>query len=140
MSAAVLRRWLEVSYADLLTLLATDSSVLSSGTIEHWLYLHGRRKMVEVRCRLPITPRLHEQVELQLVAAEAGNSEFYVEAVTYELMDDGLIVHLALKAGYYNAYIEGLLQRALFEDEISIHELLELSRFQLEDRLRELYR
>ncbi|GGG35628.1 hypothetical protein [Hymenobacter glacieicola] len=138
-SAAVLRRWIEVCYADLLALLETDASVLSSGTIEHWLYLHGRRRTVEVRCRLPVIPRLHEQVELQLVAAEAGNSEFYVEAVTYELMGDEIIVHLALKAGYYNAYIEGLLQRALFENEISIHELLELPRYRLEERLRELY-
>ncbi|TYZ12632.1 hypothetical protein FY528_04885 [Hymenobacter lutimineralis] len=138
-SAGVLGRWLQLCYADLLALLETDASVLSAGPVEHWLYVHGQRRTVEVRCRLPVTPRLHEQVELPLIAAEAGNSQFYVQTITYELVNDQLVVHIALKPGYYNAYVERLLERALFEEELSIHELLDLSRYQLEDRLRELY-
>ena len=92
-----------------------------------------------MRCRLPITPRLHEYVELALVRAETGDLGYYVASITHELEFDKLIVHIALVAGYYDPYVEMLRRRAYFEEKITFQEEQQWSRFELQERLQELY-
>jgi hypothetical protein len=134
------RRWLEACYADLIALLATDPDVLQVREVVHHLYLQGKRKNVEVQCRLPVTPRLYEQVELPLVGAETGEYSYYVDNIIHALEHDRIVVHLSLKAGYYNAYVEHLRERAYFEGRITYKDLTELTPFELQEKLRELYR
>ncbi|GAA3943199.1 hypothetical protein [Hymenobacter algoricola] len=133
------RRWLETCYADLIALLATEANVLQVREVVHHLYLHGKRKTVEVQCRLPVTPRLYEQVELPLVGAETGEYSYYVDSITHALELDRIVIHISLKAGYYNAYVEHLRERAYFEGTITYNDLTELSSFELQEKLRDLY-
>ncbi|MBD2717317.1 hypothetical protein KBK19_19920 [Microvirga sp. STR05] len=123
----------------MILLLATDAQALQVQQIEHVLYLHGKRKSAEVRCRLPVTPRLHEHVEVDLVWAESGESSFYVISITHELQQDRLLVHVALVPGYYDLYVDMLRRRAYLEEEITLQEEQQWSRFELEERLQELY-
>ncbi|MDU0369554.1 hypothetical protein ACFPAF_04040 [Hymenobacter endophyticus] len=136
---ALFRWWLEACYADLIGLLATEPDVLQVQEVVHHLYLHGKRKTVEVQCRLPVTPRLYEQVELPLVGAQTGEYSYYVDGITHALEMDRLVIHISLQAGYYNAYVEHLRERAYFEGRITFKDLTELSRFELQEKLRELY-
>lgn len=133
------RKWLEACHTYMILLLATDAQALQVQQVEHVLYLHGKRKSAEVRCRLPVTPRLHEHMEVDLVWAETGESSFYVTSITHELQQDQLLVHLALAPGYYDPYVEMLRRRAHFEGEIMLQEEQQWSRFELEGRLQELY-
>jgi hypothetical protein len=123
----------------MILLLATDTQALQVQQVEHVFYLHGKRKTTEVRCRLPITPRLHEYVELNLVWAETGDLGYYVASITHELELDKLVVNIALVPGYYDPYIEILRRRAYFEEKITIQEEQQWSHFQLHDRHKELY-
>lgn len=136
---ALFRRWLEACYADLIALLATEADVLQVREVVHHLYLHGERKTVEVQCRLPVTPRLYEQVELPLVGAETGEYSYYVDNIIHVLELDRMVIHISLKAGYYNAYVEHLRERAYFEGKITFKDLTELSWFEMQEKLRELY-
>ena len=139
LKSALFRRWLEACYADLIGLLATEADVLHAQDVVHHLYVHGPRKTVEVQCRLPVTPRLHERVELPLIGAEAGEYSYYVNGITHALELDRLVVHISLKAGYYNAYVEQLREQAFFEGKLTYNDLRELSGYELQEKLRELY-
>ena len=139
LKSALFRRWLEACYADLLVLLATAADVLQVQSVVHHLYLHGPRRTVEVQCRLPVTPRMHEQVELPLVGAEAGEHTYYVNDITHALELDRQVIHISLMAGYYNAYVEQLRERAYFEGKLTFYDLKELSGYELREKLRELY-
>lgn len=136
---ALLRRWLETCYSDLIGLLATEPDVLQVREVVHHLYLHGKRRTVEVQCRLPVTPRLYEQVELPLVGAETGEYTYYVNGITHALEHDRMVIHVSLQGGYYNAYVEHLRERAYFEGKITYNDLVELTKFELHDKLRALY-
>jgi hypothetical protein len=64
-SAVVYRRWLDALYADFMALIATDADVLQFMDVEHVFYLKGKEeKSIEFRCRLAVTPRVGEGVDL----------------------------------------------------------------------------
>ncbi|MBW3127288.1 hypothetical protein [Hymenobacter profundi] len=137
-SAAVYRRWLDLLYADFMALIATDADVLRFPDIEHVFYVKGQEEIVEVRCRLTVTPRVGEEVELWFLSAFAREGTFYVSRVTHEYLQDKTLIHITLQPGYYDAYFAHLLARALFEDRWP-REAWGMSDYQQKELLRKLY-
>lgn len=137
-SAAVYRRWLESLYLDFLALIATDADVLQFRDVEHIFYTGGKGTNAEVRCRLAVTPRVGEAVELYFVSAYAGEGTFYVSNVTHEYLQEKTLVHITLRPGYYDAHFTRLLARAWFEDRWP-QEAWGLSDYAQKELLREMY-
>lgn len=137
-SATVYRRWLDALYADFVALIAMDMNALQFMNVEHVLYLHGQGESIEVKCRLAVTPRVGEGIELSFVSAFTNDSTFYVTHITHEYVQDKAIIHIALRAGYYDAYFSHLLSRANFENRWP-REAWEMRDYEQKELLRKLY-
>ena len=137
-SAAVYRRWLDALYMDFLTLIATDADVLQFRDVEHIFYTGGNGNNAEVRCRLAVTPRVGEAVDLFFLSAYANEGTFYVSNVTHEYLQNKTLVHVTLRPGYYDEYFTHLLARAWFENKWPL-ESWELSDYAQKELLRKIY-
>lgn len=137
-SALVYRRWLDALYADFVALIATDARALQFTDVEHVLYLEGQGEGIEVKCRLAVTPRVGEEVELRFLSAFANDSTFYVTHITHEYVQNKAVVHIALRAGYYDAYFSHLLSRANFENRWP-REAWKMRDYEQKELLRKLY-
>lgn len=137
-SPTVYRRWLDSLYMDFLDLIAADADVLQFRDVEHIFYTGGKGSSAEVRCRLAVTPRVGEAVDLFFVSAYAGEGAFYVSNVTHEYLQDKILVHITLRPGYYDEYFTHLLARAWFENRWPL-EAWELSDYAQKELLRKMY-
>jgi hypothetical protein len=139
LAASRYRRWLDALYAAYLNLLAADSEAICQREAEYQLILTGRRATQVVHCRLPATPRVGEQLELDFLYAVTGDYLFYVESLTHDLSGGAYVVRVHLQHGYYNEYRQQLLQRARFEETLSLQVELSAPGYLLDDFLRERY-
>lgn len=138
-SAVVYRRWLDALYADFMALIATDADVLQFMDVEHVFYLEGKEeKSIEFRCRLAVTPRIGEGIDLYFLSAFADEGTFYVSRITHEYLQDKTLIHVTLRAGYYHAYLAHLQSRAYFEDKWP-REAWSMSDYARKELLKKLY-
>ena len=137
-SAAVYRRRLDKLYLDFLALIAVDADMLQFLDVEHILYVGKESASAEVRCRLAVTPRVGEAVELYFLSALADRGTFYVTHVTHQYLQGKTLVHVTLQAGYYDSYFTHLLARARFENKWP-KEAWGLNDYEQEALLRKLY-
>jgi hypothetical protein len=137
-SATVYRRWLDKLYANFMALIATDVDALQFTDVEHVFYLQGQGEGIEVKCRLAVTPRVGEAVELHFLSAFADGATFYVSHITHEYLQGKTLIHVSLRAGYYDAYYARLQERASFEEKWP-RKAWSMSDYQQKELLRELY-
>ena len=79
----VYRRWLETWSADFWELAqAEDTGFLDFSSVEHVFELHHSEQSVWFRCRLAVTPRVGEAVELPFVLRDSW-ATYYVDAVQH---------------------------------------------------------
>ncbi|UOQ75296.1 hypothetical protein [Hymenobacter cellulosilyticus] len=133
------RRWLDALYAAYLHLLESDADAVPFKQVEHQLILTGQRASQTFSCRLPITPRVGEQLQLDFLRAVTGEYMFYVENIIHDLTDGRYSVLVYLKHGYYNAYQHQLKERSRFEETIGLDVFFHAPDFLLDDLLRERY-
>jgi len=133
------RRWLDALYAAYLQLLETDADAVTFQQVEHQLLLSGRRASQAFSCRLPNTPRVGEQLQLDFLRAVTGESMFHVDDITHDFTDDRYVVLVHLKPGYYSGYRRQLLERARFEETMSIPVEFQAPTYLLDDFLRQRY-
>ncbi|QIL78320.1 hypothetical protein [Hymenobacter sp. HDW8] len=133
------RRWLETLYAAYLNQLETDADAVEFKQVEHQLILTGSRASQVFSCRLPVTPRVGEQLQLDFLRAVTGEYMFYVESITHDFTDGRYVVLVYLKHGYYNAYQHQLRERSRFEETISLSVGYHAPDYLLDDMLRERY-
>ena len=93
-SATVYRRWLNALYIDFVALIATDVNALQFTNVEHVLYLEGQEESIEVKCRLAVTPRVGEGIDLYFLSAFADEGTFYVSRITHEYLQDKIVIHV----------------------------------------------
>ncbi|WP_426491278.1 hypothetical protein [Hymenobacter sp. 102] len=139
LSPAKYRRWLDAFYSAYLHLLESDADTIVLQQVEHQLILTGRRASQTLSCRLPITPRIGEQLQLDFLRAVTGESMFYVENIIHDFSDGRYLVLVYLKPGYYNAYQHSLKARARFDDTIGLDVFFHAPDYLLDDLLRERY-
>ncbi|GAB3840353.1 hypothetical protein GCM10028821_44960 [Hymenobacter jeollabukensis] len=133
------RRWLDTLYTAYLHLLESDADAIVFKQVEHQLILTGRRASQTFSCRLPITPRVGEQLQLDFLRAVTEEYMFYVENIIHDLTDGRYSVLVYLKYGYYNAYQHQLTERARFEETIGLDVIFHAPDYLLDDLLRERY-
>jgi hypothetical protein len=138
-AASTYRRWLEALYAAYLHRLETSADAIAFPQAEHQLILTGTRASQVFRCRLPVTPRVGEQLELDFLRAVTGESMFYVERLIHDFSEGRYLIRVYLNAGYYNAYLHQLRQRAHFDQLLSLQAEFAVPDYLLERFLRERY-
>ena len=113
--AKLYRRWLDALFTDFLALIEADTDALQFTDVEHVFFVDGWFENIEFRCRLAVTPRFGESVELPFLEAATGATVFYVNHITHEYQQDKTVITLSLRAGRFNAHLHQLGQRARFE-------------------------
>jgi DNA-binding transcriptional ArsR family regulator len=97
LSASKYRRWLDALYDAYLNLLENDADAVLFEQVEHQLILTSRRASQAFSCRLPVTPRVGEQLQLHFLRAVTGESMFYVESIIHDFTDGRYAVLVYLK-------------------------------------------
>lgn len=114
-TSAVYRRWLETWSADFWELAqAEDTGFLDFSSVEHVFELHGEEQSVWFRCRLGVTPRVGESVELPFVLRRSW-ATYYVDAVQHTYRNGRTEISIILRQGRYNSYLQHLRHKARFE-------------------------
>ena len=133
------RRWLDALHAAYLDLPENDADAVPYRQVEHQLILSGSRASQVFSCRLPVTPRVDEQVQLDFLRAVTGEHTFYVDGITHNFSDEHYVVMVYLNYGYLNEYRHRLLDRARFNEIMSIHVDLDAPDYLKDDILRARY-
>lgn len=84
---------------------------------------------------LPMVPRVGESFCVPYFKAILGTDHFFVETIQHYLEDQRQVVHIQLKAGFYNAYWHYRKDKALEEGEIGFTDIYNKSEFQLKQML-----
>ncbi|MBH8557903.1 hypothetical protein [Hymenobacter negativus] len=114
-NSAVYRRWLEIWSADFWELAqAEDTGFLDFSSVEHVFELHHPEQSVWFRCRLAVTPRVGEAVELPFVLRRYW-STYYVDAVQHAYRNGRTEISIILREGRYNSHLHYLRHKARFE-------------------------
>lgn len=137
-SAAVYRRWLDALYQDFMALIAVDADVLQFTEVEHIFYVGKEATRAEVRCRLAVTPRIGEDVELYFLSAFLQNGTFHVTQVTHEYLQGKTLIHISLEEGSHDVYFTHSRARAQFENKWPM-DAWQLSNYRQRELLLKLY-
>ena len=114
-TSAVYRRWLDTWSADFWELAqAEETCFLDFSSVEHVFELHHSEQSVWFRCRLAVTPRLGEAVELPFVLRHSW-ATYYVDAVQHTYRNGRTEISIILRQGRYNSYLRHLRHKARFE-------------------------
>ncbi|MCB2380377.1 hypothetical protein LGH70_22485 [Hymenobacter sp. BT635] len=139
LSPSKYRRWLDALYAAFLHLLESDADAVVFKEVEHQLILTGRRASQTFSCRLPLTPRVGEQLQLDFLRAVTGETVFYVQSIIHDFTEGHYTVLVYLEHGYFNAYQHQLRERARFEETIGLDVFFHAPDYLLDDLLRMRY-
>jgi hypothetical protein len=138
-TAAVLRRWVTLLHDDFLTMIGEDADALQFPLLEHRFLLDDFTNKAFFTCRLPVTPRVGENVEVPFLEHYAGSGRYHVSRVVHRYEDGRTIVTVWLQTGQYNQHYEYLKDRADFEKAIDFRKLIMGNRYEIEKLLREEY-
>lgn len=99
------RKWLTQIYLDLLELMSDyENPQFEVNKIEHNLYWSERGKNFFLATTLPETPRIGSMLDIRFFHLISGRDFYYVDDVTYTLLDGKMIVDISLRSEFYNGY------------------------------------
>ncbi|GAA4033299.1 hypothetical protein GCM10022409_16990 [Hymenobacter glaciei] len=114
-NSAMYRRWLDNWSADFWEMAqAEDTGFLDFSSVEHVFELHHLEQSIWFRCRLAVTPRVGEAVELPFVLRRYWNT-YYVDAVQHAYRNGRTEISIILREGRYNSHLQHLRHKARFE-------------------------
>ena len=101
------RKWLDQIYTDLIEMLKDEENPkLEVAKLEHHIsWYRGDRDFLFVTT-LPETPRIGSSFEVDFFRPISGHYHYYVESVSYELLDGKMIVHFKLRIEFFSNYIK----------------------------------
>ena len=88
---------------------------------------------------MPVIPREFEEIEFPFVKAKIGTARFWVKKVQHEIADTTSVA-VWLQGDFLNKYREFALDKALFQGWIGYSDIYHLYSFELDDKLKQLYR
>ncbi len=139
LTAGGLRRWVTLLHEDFLTIIAEESDVLQFSMVEHHFVLEDNTNNAFFTCRLAVTPRVGEEVEVPFLRQYAGSGHYYVRRVRHRYEDDKAIITVRLQTERHNKHYEYLKDRAEFDNSIDFRTLIMSNRREIEKLLREEY-
>ena len=103
----VYRKWINQIYADLVALLKNgDDPGLVIKKVEHHISCSEQNKKSYIITTLPETPRVGSSFHIEFFRPVFGNDQFYVDKVSYRLLDDIMIVSIYLRTSFCNEYVK----------------------------------
>ena len=139
LTSAVLRRWVTLLHEDFLSAIAEEADVLQFPAVEHHFLIEDFANHAFFTCRLPVTPRVGEEVEVPFLQRYAGSGRYHVNRVVHRYEEGRTIITVWLQTGQYNQHYEYLKDRADFEKAIDFRTLIMGNRYEIEKILREEY-
>jgi hypothetical protein len=139
LTASGLRRWVTMLHEDFLTVIAEEPDVLQFPAVEHHFLLEDYTNNAFFTCRLSVTPRVGEEVEVPFLRHYAGSGSYHVHRVVHRYEEDRTIITVWLQTGQYNQHYEYLKDRAAFESAVDFRTLIMGNRHQIEKILLEEY-
>ena len=134
------KRFISQIYEDIFELNDQKKELFQLDSIKVLLFFKYFEEGSAMYYSLPVIPRKYELFTFPFIAAKLGVNRFWVKRVEYEIENDEMIINIWLQGGFANEYREMLLQRAVFENEISVMEELEDNGHALDNKLLQLYR
>ncbi|TGE21508.1 hypothetical protein E5K00_14575 [Hymenobacter aquaticus] len=138
-SASVLRRWVTLLHEEFLALIDADADVLQFPLVEHRFLIDDYTNKASCVCRLPVTPRVGEEVELPFLKNYAGSGSYHVYRVTHSYEEGRTTVTVSLRPTRRNQHYEYLKDRAEFENTIDAYTLIMGNEYEISKRLLEKY-
>lgn len=139
LTATALRRWVTLLHEDFLTVIGEEADVLQFPMVEHHFLLDDFTNNAFFTCRMPVTPRVGEEIEVPFLRHYAGSGRYHVHRVVHRYEENRTIITVWLQTGQYNQHYEYLKDRAEFEGAVDFRALIMDSRYQIEKILREEY-
>lgn len=110
-----LRQWLTALYQDFLAAIETPTGLLHFSQAEHCFVVSGPRASPSFRCRVQVTPRIGENIDLGFVSGATRTSNFYVKGLASEYENGRITTYVYLTAEPPDRYFDHLMERATFE-------------------------
>ncbi len=86
---------------------------------------------------LPVVLNRYDTFIFNFIKGKVNETYFWVEDISYTHEYGKSCYQVDLKGGYFNSYRELLLEKVKFMNAISLHDLIESSEYDLDDKLRE---
>jgi len=109
-------------------------------TIKHELYFKGSDTFSYFTLWLSATTRIGEIFSCYFMKARMGTSSFWVNDVRHEYEDGEHRINIFLNGDIQNIYRSLLLEKALFFGQISFMEAMKDYGFQIDEKLRSIYK
>jgi hypothetical protein len=137
---AKLKKLIDTLYEDFHAAIFDNPDMMTIEKASYWIYGEGYKGHFGFSCRLPVTPRVGEKLDLPFVRALVGTTSFYVSRIDHEIEGNEQLINITLKQGSYNRYFNFALDRALLENRISISQYFQLPNFELEKIIHHWYK
>lgn len=130
------RKQLTEIYENLCSFEFNETNPFEFNQTEIWLRLAGlyKSKVIQVN-QLPFLPRIGETIQFVFFKELIGTEFFYVDNIYHELTDNKQKIHISLKYGTYNSYWQLRKDRAEELGEISCHDCITKSDYELKNQL-----
>lgn len=137
MNAGKVRKLIEVAYNDLV--LKEDkrpqfsfSKVRYEFFVEGW----GKKTLSMLVDRLPLVPRVGEDITIPFFEAYLKVSNFYIDQIHHHFEEGTQVIMLRLKPGPFNSYWKYRKDKAIEELELSFQDLADLDEIDLKRKLK----
>ncbi|WCT13497.1 hypothetical protein [Mucilaginibacter jinjuensis] len=134
---ALIAKWLRLLYDDLWELNETQPDKFGAGCSNFKLRFSkpGYRNTVYFSMPLERVLLKGETFRWYFIQAKMGENHFYVDHIYNDFLQGKHVTTIDLKAGYYNAYSEQLLEKGLFLRLINQLEIFGLTDYQVDQLL-----
>jgi len=137
--AVKVTKWIHDIYEEIFDLNYDKPHLFQKNGIGARLHIKSYDDFCIFNTSMPVIPREFEEIEFPFVKAKIGTARFWVKKVRHEIAD-AISVEIWLQDGFLNKYREFALDKALFQGWIGYSDTYKLYSFELDDKLKQLYR
>src|SRR5688572_2747291 len=136
---AKVTKWIHDIYEEIFDLNYDKPHLFQKNGIGVSLHLKSDDNFCTFNTGMPVIPREFEEIRFPFIKAKIGTDRFWVKNVQHEIADTTRVV-IWLQGDFLNKYREFVLDKALFQGWIGYSDTYQLYSFQLDDKLKELFR
>ena len=136
---AKVTKWIKDIYEEIFDLSYDKPHLFQKNGIGVSLHLKSYDNFCTFNTCMPVIPREFEEIEFPFVKAKIGTARFWVKKVQHEIADTTSVA-VWLQGDFLNKYREFALDKAIFQGWIGYSDIYHLYSFELDDKLKQLYR
>lgn len=137
--AAKISKWLRQIYDDIFELNESNPELFQKEGIKVKLNFKTYDSRVNFHTSLPALPRIHETVVAYFFHAKLNANYYWIDDIEHVFHNGVMQIIVFLKGGFINRYREFLLDRAVFEEYISLYEAMTNYDFRIDEKLKKYY-